>query len=150
MCPNIVSSFSLIIFLCLKLFPTSSSSCQIINCHDVSRDLPCDLHYNRIYRRLCAAALVQIPPEIAKVLKGIDNWSYDVFSLGVTSNGQVLKYLGYDLLNRYGFIHKFKVRRICSFLFRVLAVLFLLSFSCCPFLAVLFFFMFLLSFHGIE
>ena len=42
-------------------------------------------------------------------LKGVDNWSFDVFALGAASNDQVLKYLGYDLMNRYGFIHKFKV-----------------------------------------
>jgi hypothetical protein len=48
------------------------------------------------------------------IRQGIDNWSFDVFGLGVASNGQVLKYLGYDLLNRYGFIHKFKVSLLFS------------------------------------
>lgn len=128
MCPNIVSSFSLIILFCLKLFsndyvtlPNIIVIIIILSNHQLS------WCYNRIYRRLCAAALVQIPAEIARVLKGIDNWSYDVFSLGVASNGQVLKYLGYDLLNRYGFIHKFKVRRSSSFLLCVLVVLFIAS-----------------------
>lgn len=39
----------------------------------------------------------------------MDDWSFDVFALADTSNGQPVKYLGYDLLNRYGMIHKFKV-----------------------------------------
>jgi len=41
-----------------------------------------------------------------------------VFAFSVASNEQVLKYLGYDLLNRYGFIHKFKIhqRRLDKFL----------------------------------
>ena len=44
--------------------------------------------------------------------QGIDNWSFDVFALSTAANEQVLKYLGFDLMTRYGFIHKFKVRSI--------------------------------------
>lgn len=39
----------------------------------------------------------------------LDDWSFDVFGLSESASGQPLKYLGYDLLNRYGMIHKFKV-----------------------------------------
>lgn len=39
----------------------------------------------------------------------MDDWSFDVFALADATNGQPAKYLGYDLLNRYGIIHKFKV-----------------------------------------
>lgn len=39
----------------------------------------------------------------------MDDWSFDVFALADAANGQPVKYLGYDLLNRYGIIHKFKV-----------------------------------------
>lgn len=39
----------------------------------------------------------------------LDDWSFDVFALAEAGNGQPVKYLGYDLLNRYGMIHKFKV-----------------------------------------
>ena len=39
----------------------------------------------------------------------MDDWSFDIFALADAANGQPVKYLGYDLLNRYGIIHKFKV-----------------------------------------
>ncbi|KAG8224612.1 hypothetical protein J437_LFUL005780 [Ladona fulva] len=39
----------------------------------------------------------------------MDEWSFDVFALSEAANSQPVKYLGYDLLNRYGMIHKFKV-----------------------------------------
>lgn len=39
----------------------------------------------------------------------MDEWSFDVFALNDAAGGQPVKYLGYDLLNRYGMIHKFKV-----------------------------------------
>lgn len=39
----------------------------------------------------------------------LDDWSFDQFALATATNGQPIKYLGYDLLNRYGIIHKFKV-----------------------------------------
>lgn len=41
--------------------------------------------------------------------KTLDDWSFDVFSLNEAAMGAPVKYLGYDLLNRYGMIHKFKV-----------------------------------------
>lgn len=43
------------------------------------------------------------------LLKTLDDWSFDQFALAAATNGQPIKYLGYDLLNRYGIIHKFKV-----------------------------------------
>jgi calcium/calmodulin-dependent 3',5'-cyclic nucleotide phosphodiesterase len=42
-------------------------------------------------------------------LQTLDDWTFDVFALSEAANGQPVKYLGYDLLNRYGIIHKFKV-----------------------------------------
>ena len=39
----------------------------------------------------------------------IDEWTFDVFALSDVSAGSPLRYLGIDLLNRYGVIHKFKV-----------------------------------------
>jgi hypothetical protein len=39
----------------------------------------------------------------------LDDWTFDVFALAEAGNCQPIKYLGYDLLNRYGIIHKFKV-----------------------------------------
>lgn len=39
----------------------------------------------------------------------MDDWSFDVFALADAGSSQPVKYLGYDLLNRYGMIHKFKV-----------------------------------------
>lgn len=39
----------------------------------------------------------------------LDDWSFDVFALHESTQGQPIKYLSYDLLNRYGILHKFKV-----------------------------------------
>ncbi len=39
----------------------------------------------------------------------MDDWSFDVFALADSGNCMPVKYVGYDLLNRYGMIHKFKV-----------------------------------------
>ena len=44
-------------------------------------------------------------------LQLIDEWTFDVFSLSDAAAGAPLRYLGVDLLNRYGVIHKFKVSR---------------------------------------
>ncbi|KAI5640678.1 3'5'-cyclic nucleotide phosphodiesterase domain-containing protein [Phthorimaea operculella] len=44
----------------------------------------------------------------------LDEWSFDVFALHEAANGAPVKYLGYELLNRYGMIHKFKVSTLST------------------------------------
>lgn len=39
----------------------------------------------------------------------LDEWSFNVFALSEAANGHPIRYLGYDILNRYGILHKFKV-----------------------------------------
>ncbi|XP_057379504.1 dual specificity calcium/calmodulin-dependent 3',5'-cyclic nucleotide phosphodiesterase 1-like [Daphnia carinata] len=63
----------------------------------------------RIYRRMSSSSFLQFPAEVARNLKLIDEWNFDVFALSDASAGSPLRYLGIDLLNRYGVIHKFKI-----------------------------------------
>ncbi|XP_053691955.1 dual specificity calcium/calmodulin-dependent 3',5'-cyclic nucleotide phosphodiesterase 1-like [Sabethes cyaneus] len=75
----------------------------------VAHAIRAGIFVDRIYRRISSTALMQFPPEVVKVLKCLDDWSFDVFALAEAGNCQPVKYLGYDLLNRYGTIHKFKI-----------------------------------------
>nr|CAD7198413.1 unnamed protein product [Timema douglasi] len=75
----------------------------------VAHAIRAGIFVDRIYRRVSNTALMQFPPEVVKVLKTLDDWSFDVFALSESATSQPVKYLGYDLLNRYGMIHKFKV-----------------------------------------
>ncbi|XP_034196321.1 dual specificity calcium/calmodulin-dependent 3',5'-cyclic nucleotide phosphodiesterase 1 isoform X3 [Osmia lignaria lignaria] len=75
----------------------------------VAHAIRAGIFVDRIYRRVTNTALMQFPQEVVKVLKTLDDWSFDVFSLSEAAMGAPVKYLGYDLLNRYGMIHKFKV-----------------------------------------
>jgi len=43
-------------------------------------------------------------------LQSIDDWSFDVFALDSASEGNALKFVGYELLQKYDLISKFKVR----------------------------------------
>ncbi|XP_014476914.1 PREDICTED: calcium/calmodulin-dependent 3',5'-cyclic nucleotide phosphodiesterase 1A-like isoform X2 [Dinoponera quadriceps] len=75
----------------------------------VAHAIRAGIFVDRIYRRVTNTALMQFPQDVVKVLKTLDDWSFDVFSLNEAALGTPVKYLGYDLLNRYGMIHKFKV-----------------------------------------
>ncbi|XP_043521911.1 calcium/calmodulin-dependent 3',5'-cyclic nucleotide phosphodiesterase 1-like isoform X2 [Frieseomelitta varia] len=75
----------------------------------VAHAIRAGIFVDRIYRRVTNTALMQFPQEVVKVLKTLDDWSFDLFSLSEAAMGAPVKYLGYDLLNRYGMIHKFKV-----------------------------------------
>nr|XP_037877815.1 calcium/calmodulin-dependent 3',5'-cyclic nucleotide phosphodiesterase 1 isoform X4 [Bombyx mori] len=75
----------------------------------VAHAIRAGIFVDRIYRRVTSTALMQFPQDVVRVLKTLDEWSFDVFTLHEAANGQPVKYLGYELLNRYGMIHKFKV-----------------------------------------
>ncbi|XP_071448925.1 dual specificity calcium/calmodulin-dependent 3',5'-cyclic nucleotide phosphodiesterase 1A-like isoform X2 [Hetaerina americana] len=78
----------------------------------VAHAIRAGIFVDRMYRRVLAAGgplSMQFPPAVVRVLKTLDEWSFDVFALGEAANNTPVKFLGYDLLNRYGIIHKFKV-----------------------------------------
>ncbi|XP_059220672.1 dual specificity calcium/calmodulin-dependent 3',5'-cyclic nucleotide phosphodiesterase 1 isoform X3 [Stomoxys calcitrans] len=75
----------------------------------VAHAIRAGIFVDRIYRRVSSTALMTFPAEVVKVLKTLDDWCFDVFALAEAANGQPVKYIGYDLLNRYGIIHKFKI-----------------------------------------
>lgn len=64
---------------------------------------------DRIYRRISSSTFLQIPSQVVSLLKAADDWSFDVFTVNEVANGQALRYISHDLLNRYGLIHKFKI-----------------------------------------
>ncbi|XP_034949629.1 calcium/calmodulin-dependent 3',5'-cyclic nucleotide phosphodiesterase 1-like [Chelonus insularis] len=75
----------------------------------VAQAIRAGIFVERITRKVTNYNLMQFPPEVLKVFKGLDDWSFNTFSLNDVAQGTPLKYLGYDLLNRYGIIRKFKI-----------------------------------------
>ncbi|KHN83046.1 putative 3',5'-cyclic phosphodiesterase pde-1 [Toxocara canis] len=53
--------------------------------------------------------LAPIPPEIAVLMRNVDSWSFNPFEVNEVSDGHALKYVGFELFNRYGFLERFKV-----------------------------------------
>ncbi|XP_035778637.1 calcium/calmodulin-dependent 3',5'-cyclic nucleotide phosphodiesterase 1-like isoform X4 [Anopheles albimanus] len=92
-----------------QLATTRKKSDEKPKFRSVAHAIRAGIFVDRIYRRVSSTALMQFPPEVVRVLKTLDDWSFDVFALAEAGNCQPVKYLGYDLLNRYGMIHKFKV-----------------------------------------
>lgn len=45
-------------------------------------------------------------------LQDINSWSFNPFQLNEASEGHALKYVGFELFNRYGFMDRFKVGRL--------------------------------------
>ncbi|XP_032584709.1 calcium/calmodulin-dependent 3',5'-cyclic nucleotide phosphodiesterase 1 isoform X6 [Drosophila mojavensis] len=75
----------------------------------VAHAIRAGIFVDRIYRRVSSSTLMQFPPDVVKLLKNLDDWTFDVFALTEAASGQVIKYVAYDLLNRYGAMHKFKI-----------------------------------------
>ncbi|GIY48096.1 hypothetical protein CDAR_483521 [Caerostris darwini] len=64
---------------------------------------------DKIYRRLSSSSNLQMPAQIAQLLKNSEDWSFDVFQLNSVAGGQCLRYMSHYLLNRFGLINKFKM-----------------------------------------
>ncbi|XP_045604256.1 dual specificity calcium/calmodulin-dependent 3',5'-cyclic nucleotide phosphodiesterase 1A isoform X3 [Procambarus clarkii] len=75
----------------------------------VANAIRAGIFVERIYRRLSSATFLQLPPEVTKILKRVDDWRFDVWKLQEASNNTPLRCLAYELLNRYGLLHKFKM-----------------------------------------
>ncbi|CAL4145507.1 unnamed protein product, partial [Meganyctiphanes norvegica] len=75
----------------------------------VANAIRAGIFVERIYRRLSSATFLQLPPDVTRLLKKVDEWHFDVWQLQTTSNNTPLRCLAYELLNRYGLLHKFKV-----------------------------------------
>uniref|UniRef100_UPI0037E70F4C dual specificity calcium/calmodulin-dependent 3',5'-cyclic nucleotide phosphodiesterase 1C n=1 Tax=Semicossyphus pulcher TaxID=241346 RepID=UPI0037E70F4C len=63
----------------------------------------------RMYRRTSNMAGLNYPPNVITVLKHVDTWSFDVFTLNDASGDHALKFVFYELLTRYDLINRFKV-----------------------------------------
>ena len=46
---------------------------------------------------------------VVNVVENVDDWSFDVFQINEAGDGHALKYVGYELLQKYNLINKFKV-----------------------------------------
>lgn len=76
---------------------------------------------DRMYRRQASTVGMQLQLKSIVQMKNLDKWSFDVFSVNDASDGHALKYIGYELLQRYDLINKFKinVQTLESFLTRM-------------------------------
>ncbi|XP_036364190.1 calcium/calmodulin-dependent 3',5'-cyclic nucleotide phosphodiesterase 1A isoform X1 [Octopus sinensis] len=66
-----------------------------------------DRLFHRIYRRMSGSVGLHIPQNVLTVLKNLDDWSFDVFATNEDSHA--LKYVGYELLQKYDLLNKFKI-----------------------------------------
>ncbi|KAH8413271.1 hypothetical protein KR009_009547 [Drosophila setifemur] len=87
----------------------------------VAHAIRAGIFVDRMYRRVSSSALTAFPPDVVRLLKNLDDWTFDVFALTEAASGQVVKYVAYELFNRYGSIHKFKISPgiLEAFLYRV-------------------------------
>lgn len=75
----------------------------------VANAIRAGIFVERIYRRLSSATFLHLPPEVTKILKRVDEWDFNVWRLHEASTNTPLRCLSYELLNRYGLLHKFKM-----------------------------------------
>ncbi|XP_076458789.1 putative 3',5'-cyclic phosphodiesterase pde-1 isoform X2 [Babylonia areolata] len=85
----------------------------------VAQAIRAGIMVDRIYRRMSSSAGLHVPPPVLLLLKNLDDWSFNVFAVNEASENHALKYVGYELLQKYDLITKFKINTqvLDSFLF---------------------------------
>uniref|UniRef100_A0A1I8BNG5 Phosphodiesterase n=1 Tax=Meloidogyne hapla TaxID=6305 RepID=A0A1I8BNG5_MELHA len=66
------------------------------------------IFFEKIFRRT-QVVLAPIPNEYKGYLRNINNWNFNSFELDEFTNGHALKYVGFEIFNRYGFLERFKI-----------------------------------------
>ncbi|VDM43333.1 unnamed protein product [Toxocara canis] len=66
------------------------------------------IFFDKMFRKT-QPVLAPIPPEIAVLMRNVDSWSFNPFEVNEVSDGHALKYVGFELFNRYGFLERFKI-----------------------------------------
>ncbi|VDP27815.1 unnamed protein product [Heligmosomoides polygyrus] len=66
------------------------------------------IFFDKLFRKQ-QSVQCPIPPEIAELLREVNSWSFNPFQLNEVSEGHALKYVGFELFNRYGFMDRFKI-----------------------------------------
>ncbi|KAL8565529.1 hypothetical protein ACOMHN_049505 [Nucella lapillus] len=64
---------------------------------------------DRIYRRMSSSVGLHVPPQVLLLLKHLDDWSFNVFAVNEVSDNHAIKYVGYELLQKYDLITKYKI-----------------------------------------
>ena len=67
-------------------------------------------YYGILLKTQCSHFQRKLHCSLLYALQSIDDWSFDVFAVDATSEGNSLKFVGYELLQKYDLISKFKVR----------------------------------------
>ncbi|GMR56066.1 hypothetical protein PMAYCL1PPCAC_26261, partial [Pristionchus mayeri] len=68
------------------------------------------IFFDKLFRKQ-QSVQCPIPAEVAEYMKvqDVNSWSFDSFRLNEVSEGHALKYVGFELFNRYGFMDRFKI-----------------------------------------
>ena len=81
------------------------------------------LNINRMLRRMSSSLESNVPNQVSKVLKTLNEWNFEVFAMNDCSDGQALRYLGYELMQKYNILSKFKVVKILILKIQIFKIL---------------------------
>uniref|UniRef100_A0A0N4Z9G5 Phosphodiesterase n=1 Tax=Parastrongyloides trichosuri TaxID=131310 RepID=A0A0N4Z9G5_PARTI len=67
------------------------------------------IFFDKLFRRQQTIPC-PIPTEYQSYLSKINNWDFNSFELNEVTDGHALKYVGFELFNKYGFLDRFKIK----------------------------------------
>lgn len=73
---------------------------------DVICAVKCSLYVEKIYKEVCG---VRIPSNVESLIKTIDEWTCDVLEVDRASGEHALRFVGFEIFNKYEIITKFNI-----------------------------------------
>ena len=70
--------------------------------------LSMEIVFCRMFRKN-TTIVAPIPPDLQAMLQKVNEWDHSPFALNEASDGHALKYVGFELFNRFGFLEQYRV-----------------------------------------
>lgn len=78
----------------------------------VAQAIRAGIMVDRMLRRMSSSLESNVPAQVSKVLKTLNEWSFEVFAMNDCSEGQALRYLGFELFQKFNILSKFKIQNL--------------------------------------
>lgn len=75
----------------------------------VAQAIRAGIMVDRMLRRMSSSLESNVPSPVSLVLKTLNEWDFEVFSMNECSEGQALRYLGFELMQKFQILSKFKI-----------------------------------------
>lgn len=79
---------------------------------NVAHAIRAGIMVDRMLRRMSSSLESTVPVQVSTILKTLNNWNFEVFQMNEVSDGQALRHIGFELMQKFNILSKFKIQNL--------------------------------------